>query len=346
MSRMTIFERSCRTDRHISFYLEAGPEDGIPIIFLHGWPELSTSWRHQLPVFGALGFRAMAPDLRGHGRSSYYDRHEAYAQREIVADMIELLDSTGAREAIWVGHDWGAPVAWNIASHHPERCLAVAGLNVPYRSFELGLDTLRQSVNRETHPEGDYPYGNFEYYRYYHENFDAATRSHSAHVAATFKALFRSGNPAGRGKPGPLSEVRRDGGWFGGRETAPDVPVDSAVLQEEDLSRYVSAYERTGFFGTDSLYMNDAANAAYAAEAANGGRLDMPVLFLGADYDYVCDTITSGLADAMPDFVRDLTVRRVPSGHWMAQECPVEVNAHLAQWLAAHVGKGWPHRRG
>ena len=62
---------------------------------MHGWPELSISWREQLPVFAALGFRAIAPDMRGYGRSSVYPRHEDYALEEIVADMVELLGALG-----------------------------------------------------------------------------------------------------------------------------------------------------------------------------------------------------------------------------------------------------------
>ena len=123
-----VLENVARTARHASFYLSCGPNDGIPIIFVHGWPELSISWRHQLPVFAGLGYRCIAPDMRGYGRSSVYPRHEDYAQQEIVADMIELLDHLGARRAVWVGHDWGAPVVWGIAQHHPDRCHAVANL--------------------------------------------------------------------------------------------------------------------------------------------------------------------------------------------------------------------------
>lgn len=345
MSFAQISENTFRSSRHTSFYFSAGPHDGIPLIFIHGWPELSLSWRHQLPVFGSLGFRVIAPDLRGHGRSTFYDRHESYAQREIVADMIELLDSTGAEKAIWVGHDWGAPVVWNIASHHPDRCIAVAGLNLPYRTFEFGLQAILPLLDRQTYPESEYPYGNFEYYRFYSENFPKAAQAMEANVEATFKLLFRSGNPEGKGKPALLSQVRREGGWFGGRPSAPDFPRDERLLSETDLSAYVSAYKRTGFFGTDSLYMNDDANAAYAAEAVNGGHLDMPVLFLEAEFDYTCETVISRLADPMKTFARKLTMRRVPSGHWMAQERPTHVNAHLANWLATEVGEAWPFQR-
>jgi pimeloyl-ACP methyl ester carboxylesterase len=100
-----ITEHVARSRRHTSFYLACGAAQATPIIFLHGWPELSISWRHQLPVFAGLGFRAVAPDMRGYGRSSIYGRHEDYALEEVVADMIELADALGAERAIWVGHD-------------------------------------------------------------------------------------------------------------------------------------------------------------------------------------------------------------------------------------------------
>ena len=125
------------TPRHTSSYLACGAADAPPIIFVHGWPELSLSWRHQLPCFASLGFRAIAPDMRGYGGSSVYRRHEDYALEHAVADMLELLASTGREQALWVGHDWGAPVVWSIASHHPERCVAVANLCVPYFAERL-----------------------------------------------------------------------------------------------------------------------------------------------------------------------------------------------------------------
>ena len=116
-----ILENVAKTARHTSFFLSCGAAQATPIVFVHGWPELSISWRGQLPVFGGLGFRAIAPDMRGYGRSSVYPRHEDYGLEAIVADMLELLGSLGAEKAIWVGHDWGSPVVWSIAQHHPER---------------------------------------------------------------------------------------------------------------------------------------------------------------------------------------------------------------------------------
>src|SRR5438105_300165 len=114
---MTVTEHTAKSARHATFYLASGAKDATPIVFVHGWPELSISWRHQLPCFAALGFRAVAPDMRGYGRSGVYDTHADYALEHIVQDMLELLDALGQDKAVWVGHDWGSPVGWSLASH-------------------------------------------------------------------------------------------------------------------------------------------------------------------------------------------------------------------------------------
>jgi pimeloyl-ACP methyl ester carboxylesterase len=327
--------------RHTTFYLAAGPENGTPIVFVHGWPELSISWRHQLPCFGALGFRTVAPDMRGYGRSSVYGRHEDYALVHVVRDMLELLDALGHDKAIWVGHDWGSPVVWSLASHHPDRCHGVANLCVPYNSSGFAPEALVPLVDRGVYPEAEYPAGQWEYQLFYREHFDRARSAFEANVRNTVKALFRKGSASGRGKPTRTAAVRRDGGWFGGAKQAPDVPMDTDVLTDADLETYVSALERNGFFGPDSWYMNSRPNMEYAAKAPDAGRLGVPVLFLHASYDYVCETVTSRLAEPMRRDCRDLTEVTVASGHWMAQEQPVAVNAALARWLALKLPSLW-----
>ena len=337
-----ITEGTAKSARHTSFYLTAGPADGPLVIFVHGWPELALSWRHQLPCLGDLGFHAVAPDMRGYGRSSIYGAHADYAQEAIVADMLELLGSLGAEKAVWVGHDWGSPVVWNLASHHPERCIAVANLCVPYYTLERGLDAVLPLVDRKLYPAELFPAGQWEYMRFYEENFELARRTFDANPYNSVKAMFRKGNPAGQGKPAVTAGVRKAGGWFGGAAEAPDLPRDPDVVSEEELRAYAAALARNGFFGPDSYYMNHAANAAYAAQAMNGGFLDMPVLFLAAQYDYICECTTSRLAEPMRTYCRDLTTRTVPSGHWMAQEKPIEVNKALVHWLATRVAGAWP----
>ena len=163
-----------------------------------------------------------------------------------------------------------------------------------------------------------------------------------ADPAATVRALFRAGNPAGRGKPARTATIRRDGGWFGGADRAPDLPMDPAVLDAESLSHYAASLARNGFRGPNSWYRNQERNSAYAAQAPGGGRLGMPVLFMHAAHDLVCDTVGSTLAEPMRRDCGDLTEVAVASGHWMAQERPQAVNAALARWLAQRLPAAWP----
>ena len=322
-------------DRHTSFYLEAGPKTGPTIIFVHGWPEIALAWRHQLATFAALGFRVIAPDLRGTGQSTIYDLHSAYSQREIVRDMLDLADVLDVDRALWVGHDWGASVVWNIATHYPERCHATAALCVPYQTLELGVDQLSSLVNRDIYPAAKFPAGQFEYIKFYHEQFDNARRAFEINFENTFKVHMRRGDPSQAGKPFPTALVRRQGGWFGGGG-APDVALDRAILDDGDLDAYSHAYRQTGFFGVNSLYMNDLENNRFAREA-DDSAIDMPVLFLSGLNDFVCDTERSDLMVPMRSNCRKLTIQKIASGHWMQHECPSEVNATLSEWVASEV---------
>jgi pimeloyl-ACP methyl ester carboxylesterase len=338
---MSITEHTIKTQRHTTFYLAAGPEDGPLVIFVHGWPELSISWRHQLPALAALGFRTIAPDMRGYGRSSVYHQHNDYAQEHIVRDMVEVVDALGREKAVWVGHDWGSPVVWNLASHHPDRCHAVANLCVPYYTLERGLDHTLTLVDRDLYPANEFPAGQWDYMRYYEESFAEAIAPMDANTYTFMKLLFRKGNPEGEGRQAFTATARRNHGMLGG-SVIPDLPRDNDVVTEEDLSIYVAALERNGFSGPSSWYMNHLINAEYAKTACNGGYLAMPVLFLAARYDYVCECTHSRLAEPMRMYCRHLTEATIRSGHWMAQEKPREVNAALVKWLATAIPGVWP----
>jgi pimeloyl-ACP methyl ester carboxylesterase len=311
------------------------------IVFVHGWPELSLSWRHQLPCFADLGFRAIAPDMRGYGRSGVYRRHEDYALEHAVRDMIELLDGLGREKAVWVGHDWGSPVVWSLASHHPERCWGVVNLCVPYLKAGFAPKNLIPLVDRAVYPEAQYPAGQWDYMLFYEESFEKACAAFDADPRTMVKALFRKGSPGGKGKPSRTAQTRKEGGWFGGAGRAPDVQMDADVVTAEELDTYATGLARNGFFGPDSWYMNHGRNNDYAKRAKNGGRITMPVLFLHGEYDYTCETVTSRLAEPMRAHCSDLTEVVVKSGHWMAQEKPVDVNAALAAWLARKLPGAW-----
>ena len=110
--------------------VEAGA--GPLVLMVHGFPESWYSWRHQLPALAAGGYRAVAIDVRGYGRSSAPAVIEDYRMLRMVADNVALVRALGADDAVVVGHDWGAPIAWNSALLRPDVFRAVAGLSVPF----------------------------------------------------------------------------------------------------------------------------------------------------------------------------------------------------------------------
>lgn len=335
-------EKICKTQRHTSFFYEAGPVDGTPIIFVHGWPELALSWRHQLSCFANLGFRAIAPDMRGYGRSSFYERHEDYAVEHIVADMIDLVDTLGIDRAIWVGHDWGSPIVWSIGSHHPERCHGLISLCVPYIPQGWARPNLIPLVDRVTYPADIYPSGQWGYWDHYERDFFRAVSDFQKDIGATVKALFRRGNPDGMDVPEVTGRVPNEGGWGVFIDMLRDWPVDEAVLSLEEYHQYVSALSRSGFFGPDSWYLNDDRNIAYAAQAQQGGRIDLPALYVAGAYDYTCKVEGTRLGDPMRAACSKLTQEVIKSGHWMTQEKPTEVNSVLTRWLVETLPGLWP----
>ena len=98
----------------------------------HGWPESWYSWRHQIPALAAAGFRVVAPDQRGYGQTDAPAPIESYNILNLVGDIVGLVNSLGVESAVIVGHDWGAPVAWNSALLRPDIFRAIGLLSVPY----------------------------------------------------------------------------------------------------------------------------------------------------------------------------------------------------------------------
>ncbi len=105
---------------------------GPLVLFCHGWPESWYSWRHQLAALAAAGYRAVAPDMRGYGGTDAPPAIEQYTMLHLVGDMVDLVKALGEQQAVIVGHDWGAPVAWTSALLRPDLFRAVAGMSVPF----------------------------------------------------------------------------------------------------------------------------------------------------------------------------------------------------------------------
>ena len=118
---------------------EAG--EGPLVLLCHGWPESWYSWRHQLTALADAGYRAVAPDMRGYGGSERPEPIEKYTLLHLVGDVAALVPALGGKDAVIVGHDWGAPVAWSAALLRPDIFHAVAGLSVPFLRRGFGFNT-------------------------------------------------------------------------------------------------------------------------------------------------------------------------------------------------------------
>jgi len=117
--------------------VQCGPPDGPLVVLLHGFPEFWYSWRAQLPVLAAAGYRVWAPDQRGYTSSDKPAGIQAYTLPVLGADILGLLDAAGRSQAHLIGHDWGGIVTWYLAAHYPGRVATATILNVPHPALRL-----------------------------------------------------------------------------------------------------------------------------------------------------------------------------------------------------------------
>lgn len=325
-------------------YYEGGTSNGIPLIFIHGWPDLAEIWKNQLKHFasGAPGSecRVIALDMRGYGGSSSPKDRCAYSLEALVSELVDFSKQLGITKAVWVGHDWGCGVVSALAAHHPELFLGLAVLSVPYRTLELGLDYLVSLVNRDLYPEDEYPYGQFEYMKYYELHSDKSIEEHESVADRISKAMHMPHDPANYGKPNArTSRQLREGGWFGGHpEAVPDVPIEYSLIDESLYNSLTASYKKHGFFPSTAYYLNHDVNAEYAKSEKNGGKLQFPVLYIDAKHDAICSpSVTPKMAESQREAVQDLTYETIEAGHWVQLEKPGEVNKVLETWLDNNV---------
>ena len=125
-----VTHRSIMTNGIAMHVAEQG--EGPAVVLCHGFPELWYSWRHQIGALADAGFHVVAPDQRGYGATDRPAAIEDYDILHLTDDLLGLLDALGEEKAVFVGHDWGAPVVWNLAQRAPDRVRAVVGLSVPF----------------------------------------------------------------------------------------------------------------------------------------------------------------------------------------------------------------------
>jgi pimeloyl-ACP methyl ester carboxylesterase len=326
-------DHTFRSSRHTTRYWECGPPDGPLIIFLHGWPGMGLLWRAQIEAFVSQGWHCVAPDMRGYGGSSAPAGYEAYALKEIVDDMVELHEHLGAHPAVWVGHDWGSPVAGALAAHHEKRSRGVVLISVPYFPDGFALPSLLSLVDRQLYPADRYPNGQWDYFGFYQTHFEQTVSDFEADIPATLASIYRQGNPAAAGQVSPTASVTRNGGRYGSAHRAPATPPDLTLWPSCDFDALVEAFHARGFRPANAWYLNDTANIAYARAAAGGGQLRQPVLFINGDWDPICDITRGRLGQPMSRACPDLSVTNLGAGHWLPLECKAEVVEAIGSWL-------------
>ncbi|KAF1924098.1 alpha/beta-hydrolase [Didymella exigua CBS 183.55] len=325
-------------------YYEGGTSNGIPLIFIHGWPDLAEIWKHQLEHFtsGAAGseYRVIAPDMRGYAGSSSPKDRRAYSLETLNGELVDFAKQLGITKAVWVGHDWGCGVVSSLAAHHPELFLGLTVIAVPYRTIELGLDYLVSLVNRDIYPEDEYKYGQWDYMKYYELHSEKCVDVFDSAIDRVTKVLYLPHDPNNHGKPNiRTARQLKDGGWFGGNpDNVPDIPLEKTLIDQSLYDNMVASHKKHGWFPPSAYYLNHDVNAEYAKSEKNGGKLLFPVLYIDPKYDGVCSpSATPKMGESQREVVQDLTYVTIESAHWVQIEKPSEVNKALETWLDNNI---------
>jgi pimeloyl-ACP methyl ester carboxylesterase len=295
--------------------------EGPLVLLCHGWPELSYSWRHQIPAIAAAGFHVMAPDMRGFGRSSAPAEIDSYSIFQNVGDMVALVAAAGNTQAVIIGHDWGAPVAWYAAMFRPDIFTAVAGLSVPppLRGRARPLDTLRES-------------GITNFYWQYFQTPGVAEAEFERDIGLTMRTLL------GRGFSDPAASlfIEKGKGFLG--DARPDRPLPP-WLSEADLTVFTDAYKKSGFRGGLNWYRNIDRNWELTAPW-QGVQIHQPSLFIAGSKDSVITGLIGAkrvgdMERVLPNLKGKVIIEG--AGHWVQQERADEVNAALIEFLKTNA---------
>jgi pimeloyl-ACP methyl ester carboxylesterase len=303
--------------------LESGPEDGPLVVLSHGFPELAWSWRHQLKALGDAGWHAIAPDQRGYGRSSKPAEVDQYSTEHLGNDLLGLVDQISGEgsSAVFVGHDWGAFLVWDLAREHPGRVRAIVNLSVPFVDWPMPPIDIFKAIH------GD----NFFYILYF-QSVGVAETEMDPQVERVMRGILWAGS--GDGYTGSTALARpADGSGFADQLSGPPDGVMPPWVSEADLAVYIDAFTTSGFFGPVSWYRNLDRNAA-RVKGFPIAAMTMPTWFIGGTKDLVIsnDSTFETRNQAVPGYRGQTLIEG--AGHWTQQERPDEVNAALLSYLA------------
>ena len=294
---------------------------GPAVVLCHGFPELAHSWRHQMPALAAAGFRAIAPDQRGYGGTDRPADVTAYDMANLTADLVGILDALDVERAVFVGHDWGGLIVWQMPLLHPTRTAGVIGVNTPYfpRAFAQPTAIFRQLF-------GD------NYYVCHFQQPAVADAALGSDPRKVFTQLMRRGVPIAQVEA-RMAAAQRMPNMV--EMVFENEPLGEPLLSEDDLRVYVDTFERTGFTGGINWYRNLDRNWEVTPEL-DGARIFVPSLMVTAEWDPV---LRAEMAEPMRGYCDDLEIHTIPEcGHWTQQEKPAELNAIMIDWLRRRFG--------
>ena len=304
--------------------------EGPLVVFCHGFPESWYSWRHQLPTVAAAGHRAVDLDMRGYGGTSRPADIGAYTMSHLVGDVVGVVAALGEQQAVVVGHDWGAPVAWYSALMRPDVFRAVASLSVPYIPPIGGLpegvtinDLMRANATGR------------DYYRLYFQEPGVAEADLEADIERSVLGFMYtiSGDIVADG----VHETGWDGHFPLGETVTDQLVLPEQLpswLTADDLAFYVAELRASGYRGGLNWYRNINALPAILAPFV-GATIDQPALYLGGELDMIAGNTPEAIS-ALPGMVPGLrgVEMLAGAGHWLQQERPAEVNAALVDFLS------------
>ena len=293
---------------------EDGPADGLPIILIHGWPEIAYSWKHTMKALAGAGYRAIAPDLKGFGLSDAPRDPALYDIRHMTDDLAGLLNALSIDQAVFCGHDWGGAIVWPMAQVHGSRVAGVIGVSTPHRPPPpvAPLAILEKRFGPD-------------HYIVRFQEPDAPEATLARDIDQFFTLMFRG--PAPRSAwPGLVPRIFD---LLGRLENGPAPNPADCVLSAEDRAVFKRAYERSGFHGGINLYRNIDRN--YAIMEDRDPRIAQPALWIGADLDLF---LPPEGAEAMTGLAPDLEKHVIDDcGHWVMWEQPEALNALIIDWL-------------
>jgi pimeloyl-ACP methyl ester carboxylesterase len=317
----TTRERRVATNGIELHLVEAGPDDGHPVVLAHGFPELAYSWRHQIPALADAGYHVLAPDQRGYGRSDRPEAIEDYDIHHLTGDLLGLLDDIGAETAVFVGHDWGAMLVGQMALLHPPRVDGVAVLSVPLlpRGAMAPVPMMRQL------------FGDSFFYILYFQDPGVADADLGADPAQTMTRLLAGLTLPADGSVDIAGLANSEGMGFVDRlPTADGLPE---WLSQTELDHYIAEFTRTGFTGGINWYRNFDRNWATTPEL-DGAHVTVPSTFITGTLDPVNLMSPAGIMDGHALDHRGNTFVD-GAGHWVQQQAPDEVNAALLSFLGS-----------